>query len=139
MTYAIIVDSHHVVTAGAVRQPHVVGSTCVDSNTIFAALDDETARAILARTSEEAVSARELAEHIDVSVSTIYRQLESLRDSNLVIEETKLDPKGNHHHVYRTDIARIEVELEDGEFRTAVERREDAADRFTYLWESIRD
>lgn len=111
----------------------------MDSNSIFTALDDETARAILVRTSGSAVSARDLAEDIDVSLSTVYRQLERLRDSGLVIEETKLDPQGNHHHVYRTNIERIEIKIDDGEIRTAVERRKDPADRFTQIWEGIRD
>lgn len=113
---------------------------CVDPDNIFTALDDDTARMILVRTSEGPVSARELADEIGVSISTIYRQLETLTDTELVIEETKIDPKGNHHNVYRTDIARIEIELVDGQLQTVIERQqeEDPADRFTYLWERIR-
>lgn len=111
----------------------------MDADTIFRALEDDTAREILVETADEARSARELADAIDVSTSTIYRQLESLLETDLVTEETRIDPGGNHHHVYRTDVASIEISIRDGKLETTVEHREDAADRFTHLWERIRE
>lgn len=124
---------------GGVTDVHCRLLGCVDADHIFTALHDETAREILVRTAERAYSARELADALGVSVSTVYRQLTALTEHDLVVEETKIDPGGNHHHVYRTDVERIEIDIRDGRLEAAIDRQTDAADRFTYIWEGIRE
>lgn len=109
----------------------------VDEATLFGALENDTSRAILAHTSNEALSANELADRIDVSLTTIYRKLEQLTADNLVQDMLQLDQSGDHYRVYRTRLKRINVVI-DEEVQTHVEWREDMADRFTRIWEEIR-
>lgn len=102
-------------------------------------LDDEYARDILAATSEEPLSADELADRIDASPPTVYRRLDRLRELDLVVAERQLDPDGHHYEVFSAQLARVEVELDDGEYAVSIERRErDAADRFTELFEGLQ-
>lgn len=110
----------------------------MDRDSLFAALDDETSREILAQTSETERSAQELADVIDVSVTTIYRRLETLKNEGLVHEGIRIEKDGNHRRVYRATIKRIEVDINDERVTTRVEWDEDMADRFTRLWEGLR-
>ncbi|MCU4800317.1 winged helix-turn-helix domain-containing protein [Halobacteria archaeon HArc-gm2] len=107
--------------------------------TVVELLDDEYARAILAATSIEPMSASELAERCDASPPTVYRRLDRLRDEDLVEAAQQLDPEGHHYEVFSARLARLEVELDDGDYEVAIERRErDAADRFTELFEGLK-
>lgn len=94
--------------------------------------------AILAHATEDERSAEELAEHVEASPSTVYRHVGTLVDEGLLIERLQLDRGGDHYHVYRTAIERVEARLEDGRIETHVERREDSVDRFVRLWEDVR-
>ena len=104
---------------------------------LFALLDDEYARAILAATSREPMSAPTLAEVCDASRSTVYRRIERLKDLDLVAETTDPDVDGYHRHVYAARFRGLSVELVDGEYRLSVDRLDHPADRFTEMWESI--
>lgn len=94
--------------------------------------------AILAHTTEEERSADDLAALVDASPSTVYRRIETLVEANLLIERLQLDRQGNHYHVYRAAVKRVEARLEDEEIEIHVERREDGVDRFVRLWEDMR-
>ncbi|MFP9193934.1 helix-turn-helix domain-containing protein [Natrialbaceae archaeon A-CW1-1] len=105
---------------------------------LAAVLEDSTARTILTETSQEPMSATTLSERCGVSEPTIYRRLEELRESDLLIERTKLDTDGGHHRtMYATNFERLTVELRDGQLALHVDRREDPADRFTRLIEGM--
>ncbi|SFR90537.1 Helix-turn-helix domain-containing protein [Halomicrobium zhouii] len=107
--------------------------------TVVELLDDEYARAILAATSIEPMSASELAERCDASPPTVYRRLDRLREQDLVEAAQQLDPEGHHYEVFSARLARLEVELDDGDYQIEIERRErDAADRFTELFEGLK-
>lgn len=121
-----------------VLEPRIFWEWHVVDRTIFEALADETMAAILARTTERERSAEELADAVDASPSTVYRRIETLVDEGLLIERLQLDRDGNHYHVYRAAIERVEARLEDGTIEIHVERREDSVDRFVRLWEDIR-
>lgn len=109
-----------------------------DIEAIAALLEDETARTILTETSREPMSATTLAERCDVSKPTVYRRLEDLRRCDLLVETTKPDPSGGHHHtMYSTTLDRIVVEVEDASLTLQIDRRETMADRFTRLIEGI--
>lgn len=108
------------------------------ARTVFEALADDTMAAILAHTAERERSADELADLVDASPSTVYRHIETLVDDGLLIERLQLDRQGNHYHVYRAAIRRVEARIEDGTIETHVEWREDSVDRFVRLWEDIR-
>lgn len=109
-----------------------------DIERLAAVLEDSTARTIITEASREPMSATTLSERCNVSEPTVYRRLNDLRDCELLVERTKLDPEGGHHRtMYSTNLERINIELRDGQFDLRVERREDPADRFTQLIEGM--
>lgn len=109
-----------------------------DIETIGALLEDSTVRMILTKTSQEPMSANTLSDHCEASQPTVYRRLEDLRECELLVEQTHLDPDGGHHRtVYTTNLQRITVDLHDGTLELRIDRREDMADRFTRLIEGM--
>jgi DNA-binding transcriptional ArsR family regulator len=101
-------------------------------------LSDEYARAILAETSVQPMSAKELGERCDASLPTIYRRIDRLKECDLLDERTRPRRDGNHYSVYAATLDRFVLELGDGEFSADLDRRdEDPADRFTRLWEGL--
>ena len=104
---------------------------------LFALLDDEYARAILAETSQQSMSAPALAEACDASRPTIYRRIDRLKDHDLISETINPDQDGHHRRLYAARFQGLSVDLVDGTYRISVERREDPADRFTDMWEAI--
>lgn len=108
--------------------------------TIAALLEDETVRTILAETSVEPMSASTLSDRCGASQPTVYRRLDDLRERDLLVEQTRPDPTGGHHHtVYATDFRRVTVDLDDGNFSLQIDRQEDIADRFTALVKGMWD
>lgn len=104
-------------------------------------LDDEYAREILTAARDEPLSAEALSETCDASPSTIYRRIERLQAENLLDDELRLDPDGHHYKVYSTQVRRLTFELGDEGFVCEVTHRdadEDAADRFTRLYEGFK-
>ncbi len=106
---------------------------------IAALLEDEYAHAILIHTSEQTMSAPELSDACDASVSTIYRRIERLQEHDLLAEQLQLDQDGHHYKTYTARLDRVEIELRDGAFEIEITYRpDDAADRFTELFEGLR-
>lgn len=75
---------------------------------------------------------------MDVSETTVYRRLETLKEHGLVHESIRVEKDGNHRRVYRATIKHVEVDITNEEVTARVEWEEDAADRFTRLWEGLR-
>lgn len=102
---------------------------------IVTLLDDEHARSILAATSAEPLSAAELGDHCDVSVSTIYRRVDRLEDAGLLAERIRPRPDGHHETVYVATLDRFELTVRDGHLDWTVDRQgTDVADELTRLW-----
>lgn len=98
-------------------------------------LDDEYVRSILAATSAEPLSAKELGERCGVSASTIYRRVERLEAAGLVHERTRPRPDGHHDTVYVATLERFELTVCDGEIDWTLDRRHtDVADELTRMW-----
>ena len=110
-----------------------------DEEALLELLDDEYARSILTATSAEPMSAKELSEACDASVTTVYRRIDRLKDHDLIEEQLRPQPDGNHYKVFAGTLSRVEVAFEDGEMTLAVETvpEEDPADRFTRMWEDL--
>jgi len=109
-----------------------------DLETVAGLLEDETVREILTQTSLEPMSARRLKDHCDASGPTIYRRLERLRETDLLVERTRPDPDGGHHRQeYAPNLDRVVVDLDEGSLSVTIERRETMADRFTRFVEEI--
>jgi DNA-binding transcriptional ArsR family regulator len=108
-------------------------------------LSDEYARAILAATSVEPMSANELSDQCDASPPTVYRRIEWLQEYELLEEQTRVELSGNHHKVYSATLDEFSMDLDDGAFEATIERTSradfpaeaDTADRFTRMWENL--
>jgi predicted transcriptional regulator len=104
-------------------------------STLVGLFDDDHVRSILAATSAEPLSAAELAERCDVSVSAIYRRTNRLVDADLLRERTRPRSDGHHETVYVTALERFELSVREGDLHWTVERAEtDVADELTRLW-----
>ncbi|MEY7848155.1 ArsR/SmtB family transcription factor [Natrarchaeobius sp. A-rgal3] len=103
--------------------------------TVVSLLDDEYARAILEATRTEPMSANELTDRCDASLSTVCRRLERLEDANLVRERTRPRPDGHHDTIYAATLEELRLRLDEDGFSFDLRRREeDAADRLQRLW-----
>lgn len=103
--------------------------------TVVALLDDEYARSILEATCEEPMTATQLADHCDASLSTIYRRLERLEAADVVHEQTRIREDGNHDTIYAATLAEVSLRLDDDGFTYELTRRdEDVVDRLYRLW-----
>lgn len=110
----------------------------MDEGSLFEALENDTARAILVHATPEHHTARELADAIGTSHTTVYRWLERLEDQGLLDEEIRIAMDGNHTTEYRTTFERVEADLTGEGLKIRVVWREDAVDRLTRIWEDIR-
>lgn len=106
---------------------------------IFEILDDHYARAILEATRREQLSAKSLSEECDMSISTVSRRVNRLLDHDLLIERTHIDPEGHHYNEYEAKLDHVEVQLLESGFQVRISLREDPADRFTSIWQNMRN
>lgn len=110
-----------------------------DDTAIFRLLDDRYARCILTATSDKSMSAKELGDACDASLSTIYRRADDLQQHGLLTEYTKTDADGHHFTLYRSIVKNINIEFDDDGVHVAVSKRSDPADQFAQMWGRIRD
>ncbi|WP_136715415.1 helix-turn-helix domain-containing protein [Halorientalis salina] len=102
-------------------------------------LGEERVRQILAATSREPLSAKELSEECDVAPSTIYRRVEDMVATDLLVEQTHIEADGSHHSVYEANVDHLDIDIEDGTIEIRKHVREDASQRFSRIWNDIRD
>ena len=105
---------------------------------VFDLMADDYAREILAHTSRQPMSAKDLVEACGVSERTVYRRLEQLQSFGLVRENLQLDPQGHHRKLYEATLQTVVIELDNGEYDIRLQIEEDAADRFARMWKDIR-
>ncbi|WP_336326536.1 helix-turn-helix domain-containing protein [Halovenus sp. HT40] len=113
-------------------------STNISSEELLELLGEKRVRQILAATSREPRSAKELSDECDVALSTIYRRTEDMVEQNLLVEQTEIESDGSHHSVYEANVDHLDIEIEDGMIEVSVHVREDAAQRFSRIWNDIR-
>lgn len=107
----------------------------VDLSTVAGLLADEHAQRILAATSVEPKSKRELADACDASLPTVGRRVDDLVAAALLREETRARPDGHHDAVYVATLDRVEVRLRDGDLAVDLQRMErDMTDELQRLW-----
>lgn len=112
----------------------------IDPADVFALLDDEYARSILAATSQHPMTATELSEQCQMSLSTVYRRTNALEEVGLLETQTEIDSEGNHKDCYRALLQRLTVELVDGNYKITLSKTpltQEYADAFTDLWEDL--
>lgn len=118
----------------------VAEEDALDPVDVFALLDDEYARSILAALSHEPMTATILSDRCEMSPATVYRRLEALEECNLVTSQTEVDPDGHHRERYDASLEELRVRLRDGEFEVSLSAgsaTREFADAFTDLWEVL--
>jgi predicted transcriptional regulator len=108
------------------------------ADVVLELLGEERVRQILAATSREPLSAKELSEECDVALSTIYRRVEDMVANDLLVERTRIEADGSHHSVYEANVDHLDIDIEDGTIELGIHVREDAARRFSRIWSDIR-
>lgn len=114
-------------------------STDDSDDELLELLGQERVRQVLAATSREPLSAKELSDECDVALSTIYRRAEEMVAHDLLVERTQVEPDGSHHSVFAANIDHLDIDVDDGAIDVNVHIREDAAQRFSRIWSDIRD
>ncbi|WP_435182938.1 ArsR/SmtB family transcription factor [Halobellus sp. EA9] len=109
-----------------------------DAAELLTLLGKERVRQILAATSRETLSAKELSEECDVALSTIYRRVEEMTDQDLLVEQTRIASDGSHRSAYRANVDHVDIDIDDGTIEVDMHVHEDAARRFSRIWEDIR-
>jgi predicted transcriptional regulator len=107
-----------IITAAPERETHGAETLtdAADVQSFMDVLTDSDCRAMMACTTDEALTARELSEAIDLPLSTTYRKLECLTEARLLVEQTRLAASGSHPSEYRraVDDVVVSVGAEDG-------------------------
>lgn len=87
----------------------------VESETVLAALDDPDCRTLLEATTDEALTAQELADRCEVPRSTTYRKVEQLTEAGLLEESVRLRTDGKHASEYRRSFEDVTISLSAGD------------------------
>ncbi|MFB6295908.1 MAG: ArsR/SmtB family transcription factor [Halobacteriales archaeon] len=110
-----------------------------EGKTVLSLLGDEYVQDILVATSEEPRSASQLSDELDAAPSTIYDRTERMVSHRLLVERTRIMDDGSHHSVYEANVDHLDIDIEDGALSVSVRTRESAAERFTTIWNDIRE
>jgi predicted transcriptional regulator len=107
-----------VITTAPERETSGV-ETLTDAERVQSVMDvltDADCRALLAATTDEALTARELSEAVDLPLSTAYRKIDCLTEAGLLAEQTRLAASGSHPSEYHrtVDDVVVSVGAEDG-------------------------
>lgn len=107
-------------TTGSSRHSHYAtessdSATGAELEEILGAFDDADCRRILNATSDEARSAKELAETCDLALSTTYRKLDRLSDAGLLEEGLRLRRSGNHTSEYAARLDEFTLSVSPGD------------------------
>lgn len=108
-----------------------------DPETVFEVFGNEFARRVLVLASHDPVSAEEIADHLGVSLPTVYRRVNALVDHGFLHERPHVDGKGNQYKLFETAVKRIEFEVGNGQYELTVEFEQGLADRFEGFWEEL--
>ncbi len=85
-----------------------------ESTQLLPLLGDEYVMQILKTISEAAAPAREIAEEVGVSRTTVYRRLDRLEEVGLVQASMMYNPDGHHKQQYEVAVDRIQLDIGDG-------------------------
>ena len=107
---------------------------------VLDALDDSDCREILKKI-DEPMTAKELTEHCNIPLSTVYRKLDLLSAASLVRELMHIDPERGRITRYQRDITDVTISIGDGDqFDVAINRRMLSADeRLAEMWSEMGD
>lgn len=105
-------------TVGGLRVLDEINSTrtTVENKTlvqaVLDAIHDEDCQRILELTSDEVLSAKEISNRCELPLSTTYRKLKLLSETNLLEERTRIRESGKHTSEYARLVGDIHVSLD---------------------------
>jgi len=117
------------------KQPVVDDERSIEE--VLDTIGDRHARRVLAAISQDPKSAKDLADEVDLSLPTVYRRIEVLKEHDLVTEQTLVAEDGNHYKVYESNFESTVISLQDDEYRVRIYREENLPDRFSQLWDEL--
>jgi len=85
-----------------------------DVGAVLDALDDADCRQILEATSDDSLTASELADTCDLPLSTTYRKVDRLTDASLLRETIRIHRSGKHVNQYERNVEDVVITVEDG-------------------------
>ncbi len=85
----------------------------VDEEAVLSALHDEDCRELLAATTEDCLTAKELIGKCEIPKSTIYRKLDLLTDAGLLEECIRISTDGTHASEYCRAFEDITITVTD--------------------------
>lgn len=84
-----------------------------DRGALLDALGDRRLRSILRVTADQAMTAAELSERLDIPLSTVYRKLDTLVETPLLERDYRLAADGKHPAQYRCPVQWVCVAIGD--------------------------
>jgi DNA-binding transcriptional ArsR family regulator len=104
---------------------------------ILDTMGDQHARRVLIALSQSEKSAKDLRDETGLSLPTIYRRIEMLKEHDLVGEKTIVAEDGNHYRVFECNFDSTLIRLSDDEFDIRIYRTENLPSRFDNLWDDL--
>jgi DNA-binding transcriptional ArsR family regulator len=80
-----------------------------DISALIGALNDSSARTIIEALDDEALSAQELSNKYDLSLSTTYRRVNELSQLGILTEKTTIDRHGKHISKYQRRVDELVI------------------------------
>jgi DNA-binding transcriptional ArsR family regulator len=84
----------------------------VDTGELLSILSNEYVRAIMAEISDEALPAREIAQRLDISRTTVYRRLEWLEEAGILRSRMSYESNGHHRQRFRVVVDRLALSVD---------------------------
>lgn len=124
MSQSSMVTSHARFVDSSAEQIHAVANER-SIQELLDVLDDADCRAILDATSDTALSANEVSETCELPLSTAYRKLDLLTNTELLDERTRIRRSGKHASEYSRSVSDVVVSISThGEIELEVSHRE---------------
>ena len=102
-------------------------------------LADEYSRKILLSAIPKAKSVEEMSRENDIPLSTAYRRVHELLDSQiLVVEKIIVTPDGKKYELLRSSYRAVNVSFDGGVIKVEAVINEDVAEKLKRLWLSMR-
>jgi len=87
---------------------------------------------------DDARSAQELSDRLDVPIATCYRRIEELTDAGLLrLEDSVLSEDHRRVDVYRRDVKEVRVVFGDDDYRVDLERRTQVKNKIDDAWQTL--
>jgi DNA-binding Lrp family transcriptional regulator len=107
---------------------------------IVQSLSDEYSRKILLAAISSAKSVEDLSKENDIPLSTCYRRVHDLLDSQiLIVEKIIVTPDGKKYELLRSAYRALTVNFDNGAIKVDALINEDVAEKLRRMWISMKE